>query len=131
MKSENIVLSAENIEKLRIYSEIEGKDIAEFANGLLSEAIENYLHIRHGDVIARIPNPQVNIIDDEKANEFIGILEDAGERIYRLDANMQFPVFSFAEYFEQRLFGDSEEERAKFSENLIFDCTQGGNSATS
>lgn len=121
----NIKVSAELQEKLKVYSELSGKEVDEFASELLEEALENHINIRHGDVIARIPNPQVNLITEEKAQEFLSILEDTANKLCKLNSGIQFPLFPFVEYFEQRFFGDSQEERQRFSNNLVFDSTQG------
>ena len=117
----------DTMKMLNLYSDIEKKSVEDFKDELLQEALQNYKIMREGGVIATIPNPQISVIDEVRAKEAIATLEATAEKLLELTAGIEIPLFALVDFLEQRIFNDSEEERAKFRENLVFDSTQGGN----
>ena len=118
------MLNEENRNAIRIYSALEGIPEDEFENALMAEAIENYKTVRSGGMVETIPNPQFNIVIPENGKEFIAILSRAAKELYNLNANIEYPLLSTIEFFNNRLFEDSDELRERFKNNLRIEGTQ-------
>ncbi|MCQ2533822.1 MAG: hypothetical protein MJ172_04565 [Clostridia bacterium] len=109
--------------KLERISKHKNIDIDTLLNEVLSIGIDNYDTQESGGLVLRLPNPQISNsqifhIKEDEFKEFISILKS----VYKLNkSGYDIPVFSLANYLEQRVFTDSVELKAQF-ENYFYNC---------
>ena len=104
--------------KLERISKHKNIDIDTLLNEVLSIGIDNYDAQESGGLVLRLPNPQIFHINEDELKEFISILKS----VYKLNkSGYNIPVFSLANYLEQRVFTDSVELKAQF-ENYFYNC---------
>lgn len=120
----SIRINSDLLEKIKMYSEIEGCTQTDFINDLVSDGLDQYLLQRSGGAVLTLPNPQNYSIDSDKARSALSILCAAAESIHNMNANLPLPLFAVLAFYEQRLFHELPEDAERFRNNLILDCTQ-------
>lgn len=82
----------------------------EFSQHLLAVALDDFMLIRSGGVIARFPVEDIKKADPEKAEQFLIILKELIKKLYDLDANIEFPILNVIEAYEKALHGEEGAE---------------------
>lgn len=86
------IYDEEFLNKVKTEAEEAGMNFDEFCQSLMEEALQDYIYIRHGDVIARLPKPEIDKINHEKAIQFILALRDLAKKLYKISARKPLPV---------------------------------------
>lgn len=105
-------------EKIKVYAELEHKSQAQFVNELIETAFYDYLLLRSGGMVAKMPNPQNMIVklDEAEVKECTLGIKAIGNKFNK--ANLNIGLNSIANYIETRLLIDDENIRMMFQENL-------------
>ena len=99
----------EFLKKVKAEAEEVGVDFNEFCLSLMENALQDHIYIRHGDVIARLPKPEIDKINHEKAIQFILALRDLAKKLYKLNANIEIPILYWIEWYQKVLKVSLEE----------------------
>lgn len=110
------IYDEEFLNKVKAEAEEVGVDFNEFCLNLMENALQDHIHIRHGDVIARIPKPEIDKVDHEEAIQFILTLRDLARKLYKLNANIEIPILNWIEWY-QNVLKVSIEELNEAAEN--------------
>lgn len=113
-----IILNNDLLKKLELISAKQNIDMNTLVNDILVAGLYDYDTKMSGGLSIHLPNPQRQHINKNELKEFIPILKS----MYKLNnSGYQLPIYSIANFIEQRMFFDSEELKSDF-EKYFYEC---------
>ena len=116
----NIRMDSDIVDKVKIYSEIEGQTQTDFINKMMEEGLKQYFTKRSGGTVMVIPNPGFLVEDSNKdMKDNINILADA---VHKMGETSLRPImFNLLAFYSQRLFYELPEDVEKYERNRKID----------